>query len=75
MVDIADLTKPTTYQSNLAQAVDQLHAVLFVYHKVAGKPVVDNVIQNVDYFLLSGEQSPLAILTLGFNEYDDEGTA
>lgn len=66
MVDIADLTKPATYQSNLASAVDDLHAVLCVYHKVARKRTVDNIIQNVDYFLLSGEQSPLNILTTGF---------
>ena len=65
MVDIADLTKPATYQSNLASAVDELHAVLCVYHKVARKRTVDNIIQNVDYFLLFGEQSPI--------EYTDDG--
>lgn len=46
--------------------VDELQAVLGVYHEVARKRTVDNIIQNVDYFLLSGKQSPLSILTTGF---------
>ena len=63
-----DTSNPKRHQETveIAGAVDELHTVLSVYHKIARKRVVDNVIQNVDYFLLSGEQSPLNILTTGF---------
>ena len=63
MISVSKLMKSQTYKSNLKQAVDDLHSVLMVYHKVARKRVVDNIIQNVDYFLLTGENSPLNILT------------
>ena len=61
--DTRSEAKRKSYKSEIARKVDDLHSVLMVYHKVARKRVVDNIIQNIDYFLLSGENSPLNILT------------
>ena len=63
MISVEKLKKSQRYKSKIAQEVDDLHSVLMVYHKVARKRFVDNIIQNVDYFLLSGENSLLNILT------------
>ena len=67
LVRVSDLTKGRSYSSNLEQAVEDLHDLLLVYYKVARKRFVDAVIaQAVDYFLLTGEESPLNILTPPF---------
>lgn len=67
LVRLSDLTKGKTYSSNLEQAVEDLHDLLLVYYKVARKRFVDTVIaQAADYFLLTGEESPLNILTPPF---------
>ena len=63
MISVNKLKNSQTYKSKIAQEVDDLHSVLMVYHKVARKRIVDSIIQNIDYFLLSGENSPLNILT------------
>ena len=63
MIRVDKLKNSQTYKSKIAQEVDDLHSILMVYHKVARKRIVDNIIQAVDYFLLSGENSPLNILT------------
>jgi len=51
-------------KGNLEHAVEDMHAVLEAYYKVAMKRFIDTVVaQGTDYFLLTGEDSPIKILT------------
>lgn len=57
LVDIAS-------KSNFEHAVEDMHAILQAYYKVAMKRFIDTVVaQGTDYFLLTGENSPIKILT------------
>lgn len=51
-------------QGNLEHAVDDIHTVLNAYYKVVMKRFIDIVVaQGADYYLLTGDESPLKILT------------
>jgi hypothetical protein len=51
-------------QGNLEHAVDDIHTVLNAYYKVVMKRFIDTVVaQGADYYLLTGDESPLKILT------------
>ncbi|KFY44146.1 hypothetical protein V495_03615 [Pseudogymnoascus sp. VKM F-4514 (FW-929)] len=51
-------------QGNMEHAVDDIHTVLNAYYKVVMKRFIDTVVaQGADYHLLTGDESPLKILT------------
>lgn len=62
-INVTDLTKIVP-MANLDHAVEDIHAVLRAYYKVAQKRFVDTVCaQGMNYYLLTGNGSPLKILT------------
>ena len=74
IVDLDDVRSTTKNKSNVDQVKEEIHDILWSYHKVAMKRFVDNVYQQaVDHCLLTGPRSPLAVLTQeGVIELDSE---
>lgn len=63
VVPVAAMTTALS-QGNLEHAVDDIHTVLNAYYKVVMKRFIDTVVaQGADYHLLTGDESPLKILT------------
>lgn len=63
VVSVSSMTSALS-QGNLEHAVDDIHTVLNAYYKVVMKRFIDTVVtQGADYHLLTGDESPLKILT------------
>jgi hypothetical protein len=62
-IRVGSLTNITS-KGNFEHAVEDMRVVLEAYYKVAMKRFIDTVVsQGTDYFLLTGEESPIKIIT------------